>query len=291
MKLFLSVDIPVSFVQQFSATVHLLAEQRYSRLRGAVMTESVTGESWAIETMGGVDAPNQVTTRHGDTPLNSTPHARRWGFIKDYDVADLIDRPDQAKMLIDPTSYYVMRHAGTMGRGVDDAIIAAATGSAATGHTGTGSASLTGNQVIANGSVGMTISKMKQAKRVLDENEVDEFYPRFWVMSAKQIDDLLNDDKVTSADFNTIQALVQGKVDQFLGFRIIRSERLSVASSIRKTFCWAQPGIRLGIQAEPASSVDKRPDKRNSMQVYTKGSWGSVRVEDAMVVEVDCSEA
>jgi hypothetical protein len=288
----MSFDIPVSFVQQFSANVHLLAEQRYSRLRGCVMVEPVTGESWAVETMGGVDAPNQVTTRHGDTPLNSTPHARRWGYISDYDVADLIDKPDRAKLLIDPTSYYTMRHAGTMGRGVDDAIIAAATGAASTGHTGTGSASLSGNQVIADGSVGLTIDKLMQAKQVLDQNEVDEFYTRYWALSAKQLRDLLNDDKVTSADFNVVQALVQGKVDTFMGFKFVRTERLAVPSaSVRRNFAWAQPGIRLGIQAEPSSSVDKRPDKRNSMQIYTAGSWGAVRVEDKMVVQVDCSEA
>jgi hypothetical protein len=288
----MSFDIPVSFVQQFSANVHLLAEQRYSRLRGCVMVEPVTGESWAVETMGGVDAPNQVTTRHGDTPLNSTPHARRWGYISDYDVADLIDKPDRAKLLIDPTSYYTMRHAGTMGRGVDDAIIAAATGAASTGHTGTGSASLSGNQVIADGSVGLTIDKLMQAKQVLDQNEVDEFYTRYWALSAKQLRDLLNDDKVTSADFNVVQALVQGKVDTFMGFKFVRTERLAVPSaSVRRNFAWAQQGIRLGIQAEPSSSVDKRPDKRNSMQIYTAGSWGAVRVEDKMVVQVDCSEA
>lgn len=287
----MSFDIPVSFVQQFSANVHLLAEQRFSRLRGAVMTETVTGESFAKETIGGVDKPNVVTTRHGDTPLNSTPHARRWGFIGDYDVADLIDKPDRAKLLIDPTGYYTMRHAGTMGRSMDDEIIRAATGTAATGHTGTGTSSLSGNQVIANGSTGLTVDKLMQAKQVLDQNEVDEFYARYWACSAKQIRDLLNDDKVTSADFNTVQALVQGKIDTFMGFKFIRTERLAVASSIRTNFAWAQPAITLGIGAEPSSSVDKRPDKRNSQQVYTAGSWGAVRVEDAMVVSVDCSEA
>lgn len=287
----MSFDIPVSFVQQFSSTIYMLAEQRYSRLRGAVMVQPVTGESFAVERMGGVSV-NQVTSRHGDTPLNSTPHTRRWGFISDYDVADLIDKPDKAKLLIDPTSGYVMRHAGAMGRGMDDAIITAATGTAATGHTGTGTASLSGNQVIADGSVGLTIDKLMQAKQVLDQNEVEEFYPRFWACSAKQIRDLLNDDKITSADFNVVQALVQGKVDTFLGFKFIRTERLaSPSTNIRRNFCWAQPGLVLGVQAEPSSAVDVRPDKRRSQQVYTAGSWGAVRVEDEMVVQVDCSEA
>lgn len=287
----MSFDIPVSFVQQFSANVHLLAEQRYSRLRATVMTEQVTGESWAIETMGGIDAANQVTTRHGDTPLNSTPQARRWGYIKDYDVADLIDKPDKAKLLIDPTSYYTMRHAGTMGRSIDDACIAAIGGVASTGHTGTGTASLSGSQLIADGSTGLTIDKIMQAKQVLDHNEVDEFYQRYAWVTSRQVRDLLNDDKVTSADFNSIQALVQGKIDTWLGFKFVRTERLILASSVRNCYFFAQPGVRLGLQREPSSEVNVRPDKRNSMQVYTSGGWGAVRVEDAMVVQVGANES
>lgn len=287
----MSFDIPVSFVTQFSANVHLLAEQRYSRLRNTVMSEQVTGESWAVETMGGIDAANQVTTRHGDTPLNSTPEARRWGYIKDYDVADLIDKPDKAKLLIDPTSYYTMRHAGTMGRSVDDSIIAALGGTASTGHTGTGTQALPSGQKIADGSTGLTIDKIMNAKQILDHNEVDEFYARYAVVTSRQIRDLLNDDKVTSSDFNSIQALVQGKIDTYLGFKFVRSERLIVASNIRSCFFYAQPGLRFGIQREPSSEVNVRPDKRNSMQVYTSGGWGTVRVEDAMVVQADASEA
>ena len=284
-------EIPVSFVQQFSSTVRMLSEQRYSRLRSAVMVQPVTGESFAVERMGGVSA-NQVTTRHGDTPLNSTPHSRRWGYIADYDVADLIDKPDQAKLLIDPTSGYVMRHAGAMGRQLDDVIIASLTGPATTGHTGTGTATLSGSQVIGDGSVGLNIDKLMQAKQVLDQNEVEEFYPRFWACSAKQIRDLLNDDKITSADFNVVQALVQGKVDTFLGFKFIRTERLAVPSAnIRRNIAWAQPALIVGMQAEPQSYIDPRPDKRRSKQVYTAGSWGAVRVEDEMVVQVDASEA
>ena len=133
----MSISIPESYVEQFSANVHMLAEQKMSRLRQAVRVEPVTGESAAFERIGGIDAPNKITTLHGDTPLNNTPHTRRWAFMADYDVADLIDRQSRVKLLIDPDSVYTRRHAGTMGRGIDDSIIAALGGSAATGHTGT----------------------------------------------------------------------------------------------------------------------------------------------------------
>lgn len=291
----MSVTIDQSIVEQFSANVHMLAEQRMSRLRSTVNIESVTGESFARERIGGIDAPNQVTTRHGDTPLNNTPHSRRWGFITDYDVADLIDRQDRVKLLISPDSMYTMRHAGTMGRGVDDAIISALGGSAVQGKSsGSSSVALPSAQKIAHGSTGMTIAKLIQAKEILDAAEVDEFLPRFAVMGSRQIRDLLEDDKVSSADYNTVKALVRGEINEYMGFNFIRSERLvvgEIAANIRECYVYAMPAVTLGIAQEPTSVASPRPDKRMAQQIYTYGSWGAVRLEDEMVVQVAASEA
>lgn len=293
MRILYSVDIPVAYVNQFSANVHLLAEQKVSRLLPTVMREDVTGESWSVEITGGIDAPNEITERHGDTPLNNTPQTRRWGFIKDYDVADLIDKQDRVKLLIQLDSIYTMRHAGTMGRGIDDAIITALYATAITGHTGTGTTVFpTSTQQIASGSTGLTIDKLNRAKEILDHNEVDEFYPRFFACTSRQIRELLEDDKVTSQDFNTVKALVRGDIDTFLGFKFVRTERLLLPSAqVRNCFAYAQPAVRFGVAMAPNTTASVRPDKRNASQIYTCGSWGALRTEDAMVVSVLCSEA
>lgn len=284
----MSFTIPESYVEQFSANVHMLSEQRMSRLRGSVDIEpTVIGESFSRERMGGIDAPNKITNIHGDTPLNNTPHSRRWGFMADFDVADLIDKQSQIKLLIDPASRYVMRHAGTMGRGVDDTIIDALGGSAAEGKRGLTLVPLPAAQKIASGATGMTIQKLIDTKEKLDAAEVDEFILRWFVCSTKQMSDLLGDDKITSNDFNTVKALVRGDVDQFMGFTFIRSERLKVnGSAERLCYGYASMGVTLGFGAEPSSVAAPRPDKRMSNQIYTFGSWGAVRVEDEMIVEV-----
>lgn len=291
MRILFSVDIPVSYVTQFSNNVHLLAEQKVSRLLPAVMREDVKGESWTVEITGGVSV-NQINERHGDTPLNNTPQTRRWGFISDFDVADLIDKQDRVKMLIELDSIYTMRHAGAMGRGIDDSIITAMFATAITGHAGGGTTPFdTSNQQIASGSTGLTIDKLNRAKEILDANEVDEFYPRFFACQARQLRELLEDDKVTSQDFNTVKALVKGEIDTFLGFKFIRTQRLPVATSVRNCAAWAQPAIRFGMAMSPNTTASVRPDKRNAQQIYTCGSWGALRVEDAMLVSVLCSEA
>ena len=286
----MSVSIPTSYVDQFSATVHLLAEQKTSRLRGSVRIEPVVGESFAVERVGGIDVANKVLELHGDTPLNNTPHTRRWGFMVDYDVADLIDKQSRVKLLITPDSIYVRRHSGTMGRSVDDAIIDALGGSAASGKKGTTLVALPAGQKIAHGSVGLTVDKLIQAKEKLDAAEVDEFIPRFFICQAKQLRNLLEDDKVTSSDFNTVRALVRGELDEYLGFKFIRTERLDLLSTARLCYAYAMDGVTLGIADEPKSVASPRPDKRMAQQIYTWGTWGGVRVEDEMVVEVSCTE-
>ena len=287
----MSITVPESYVEQFSANVHMLAEQKFSRLRNTVREEPVTGESFAVERVGGIDKPNEVTTLHGDTPLNNTPHSRRWGFIADKDVADLIDKQSRVRLLIDPGSIYTRRHAATMGRGIDDTIIAALVGSAAQGKTGTTTVALPAGQKIASGSTGMTVAKLIQANELLDAAGVAEFIPRFFAISARQLRDLLEDDKISSNDYNTVKALVRGELDTYLGFTFVRTERLPIITgTTRACIAWALDGCTIGFGASPNTVVAPRPDKRMSMQVYTSGSWGAVRVEDEMVVEVAAAE-
>lgn len=286
----MSISIPEHFVEQFSSRVHMLSEQRTSRLRMSVNVETVQGESKAIERLGGVEI-NTVTERHGDTPLNNTPHSRRWLFMQDFDVADLIDKPDRVKMLVEPDSKYVKRHSGAMGRGIDDEIIRALGAAATQGKTGSSSVALPAGQKIASGSTGMTVQKLINAKEILDENEVDEFIPRYVAMASKQFSNMLNDDKVTSSDYAAIKALVRGEINEYLGFTFIRTERLEVdGSSDRLCYAYAHDGVTLGIGMEPNSVASPRPDKRNAQQIYTSGTWGAVRVEDEMVVQIANSE-
>lgn len=291
----MSFSIETSMVEQFSANVHLLAEQRMSRLRNTVVDEELVGEAKAVERIGKPqDEPNTITTRHGDTPLDDTPHTRRWIYPADYDVADLIDRPDQLKLLIELEGPYTTRHAGVMGRGIDTEIIRALGGTAKEGKSGGTDAALPAAQKVGVSSTGLTIAKLIEAREKMEEDEVDDFLTKYLVCTPAQISDLLEDDKVSSSDFNTVRALVKGEIDEYMGFQFIRlsSRRLGVdGSSNRLVYAYSGAAIRFAIPKPPTTIVADRPDKRHSKQVYTCGSWGAVRVEDVHVVEIACAES
>jgi hypothetical protein len=287
----MSSQVTTAFVQQYSANIQMLSQQMGSLLRDKVRLESVVGKNAFFDQVGSVTAQKR-TSRHSDTPQIDTPHARRRVSLVDYEFADLIDDQDKVRMLIDPTSSYAQAAAFAMGRAMDDEIIAAATGTAYTGETGSTSTALpAGQKITESGTDGLTIAKLREAKKILDLNSVDPSITRHIIVSPKQIDDLLGTTSVTSSDFNTVKALVQGEINTFMGFNFIVSNRLSIASSKRSCIAYAQDGIAMGVGKDVTARIDERADKGYATQVYYCGSFGATRMEEEKVVEIQAHEA
>lgn len=164
-------------------------------------------------------------------------------------------------MLIDPTSSYARAAAAAIGRAMDDTIISALGGTAKTGKEGTTSTAFPSGQKIAHASGGLTIAKLVSAKKLLDAQSVDPSIKRYIVVSPEQIEDLLNSTTVTSSDFNTVKALVQGDINTFVGFEFIVSNRLSDDGTSRLCYAWAQDGVKLAVGKDVMARIDERSDK------------------------------
>jgi len=280
----MSTQITTAFVEQYSANVMHLSQQKGSRLRSCVDSETVTGKNAFFEQIGTVTA-RERTTRHQDTPQMDTPHARRRVSLVDYDFADLIDNEDRIRMLIDPTSPYVAAAANAMGRAIDSAIIAAADGTAYL-------ASMTVDVQVGvspAADTGLNVGKLRAAKENLDANEVDPDAKRYVVLNAKQLSNLLAETEVTSSDFNTVKALVQGEVNEFLGFNFVRTELIGVdGNSDHKVLYFSQPGMKLAIGSNPVARISERADKNHATQVFYSMSIGATRMEEKQVGYIEC---
>lgn len=297
----MSFEVTTHFVQQYSANVVLLSQQKASRLRSAVMEEPIRGKLGYIDQVGSV-AAQRITNRHGDSPLNNTPHRRRRIDLADYDTGDLIDQLDKVKMLNDPASTYAQAHGAAMGRAIDDVIIASFDATALTGEDGATPVAFPGGNEIAinswaygtgTGNSGLTISKLIEAKVFLDGQEagVDPDEPRYIACTSRQIGNLLATTETTSADYNNVKALVEGNIDKFMGFQFIRTERLPLASAgVRKVFAWVRSGVGLGVGADITARITERADKRFSWYAYFQMAIGASRLEEAKVVRVLCAE-
>lgn len=288
----MSTSINIAFVKQFEANVLHLAQQKGSRLRNTVRTKTgVVGKSTHFERLAS-GAMFQRTSRHQDTHLGNLAHTRRRATLYSYERGELVDAEDDIRTLIDPDNEYAIALANAAGRQFDDIIIAAMEGNAtAVDADDAGSnVALPSAQKIAHGSTGLTLAKAISAKETLDAAEVDED-DRYFVYTAAQLGDALAVEQMTSADYNTIKALVNGDIDTYLGFKWIRSERLTTTSSVTYCYAYQKRSMGLAIGMDISSSFDKRADKSNSTQVLVKMTAGAVRVEDEAVVQVGCYEA
>lgn len=296
----MSQTITTAFVQQFNTNVYILSQQMGSKLGGLVRVESQSSLKAFYDRLAAAPRPQTRTSRHQDTPLVEQVHTRRACTIADYVLADLVDREDQIRMLINPESLYAQNFARSFGREKDIVIIEAITAAAESGQFGGSTVSWPSGNILTSGGAGLTVARVRQAKRVLDTKDVKE-EGRVFVVSAQAMEDLLETTEVTSSDYNTVKALVQGSIegDNWMGFKWVRlsddilplNRRGTDNALDRSCYAFQRDGLVLGMGQDMRTEMDRRPDKMNSLQVMVTGSFGAVRVDEDAFVEIHVREA
>lgn len=293
-------SVPQHYVQAFSSNVQHLSQQMYSRVWDLFPTQSLTGEGQYYDRIGQTEAQKR-TGRHEDTPLIEVTHDRRRADIDDWVWATLCSREDKLRMIYDPKSKYAEAAAAALARRKDRIALAQLTGVAREGKNGETNVALPAAQKIAartgNAFGALSVATLRAAKRKLKENEaVKKGQMLYWFTNAKGIDDLLATTEVTSADYNTVKALVAGDVDTFMGFRFVSLEllhkytsgqiqTLNVTGGTRNIAC-TPDALQRVVGTDVETFVDLRPDKNREWQIYSNMTIGAVRTEEVKVVEV-----
>ena len=294
----MSTQVTTSFIQGFKQGIDILSQQRGSKLQNAVRNEMQNSKQDHYDQIGST-AVVQRTSRHGDTPIVNTPHSRRNVVLNDYEWADLIDRQDRLRLLNDPGNAYSTNAAFAMGRKKDELILDAFTKTQTTGELGAG-ASADAVQVAFGAAGGssdpgpLTVEKLLVARSALlmeDDSEEE----MFCALTQYQMSQLLDDTRISSADYNTVKALVAGNVDSFVGFKFISlaqslpgmgvTEGVAGADdSNRPVYFWKKSGIVLSTgvgESGSSARITERADKSYSTQIYYSASYGSARMEEA----------
>ena len=292
----MSQQVTTAFVKKFTAGIRLLQQQLDNRLREGVMIDSTVPGDRAFYDQLSATAMSEVTNRHGDTEHTDTPHARRMVTMKTYEVADLVDRADIRRLLNNPINGYSRSMASAANRQFDDIIIDAFNAAAGTGVDGATSVPFdtTNYQWEADSSpstgtgVALTLAGLMKVRQVFEaaENMEDDGDNKWFAcLDSASREDLLTVDEIRSSDYNTIRALVQGQVDQFLGFTFLKSQRLnSHASGATLLPFWVKKSMQLGISEESRSFIDVLPSKRHSTQVRYEMDAGATRMDEVGVV-------
>lgn len=277
-------------VLKFDEDVKAAYQQKGSRLRPYVEVKSgFVGKSFSVNRLGTVEAATK-DTRHTAHEHQNPEHSVRWGNLVYYYNSLMMDPDDDDRVLADPKNKYVTGAANSLGRKTDLVIIAAGLGTAITGEDRAGTQALPAAQKIAVGTGPLSLDKLRQAKRMLDEAEVDDD-GRTAVVSAQGLEDLLAVTEINSIDYNSVKALVNGNVNTFLGFNFVRTQLLTKASTTRSCMVFHKDAIVLGITRDMYNRIAQRRDMHDAWETYAATDIGAVRRWDEAVVQIDITES
>jgi len=251
----MSISLSNAFVTLFDAEVKQ-AYQGKAMLVGAVrQRRGVEGSTVKFPKVGrGVATPRIGQT--DVTPLNV-------GFsnvtltLEDWIAAEYSDIFSQQKVNFDERSELVQVLGNAIGRRQDQLVLNALA------NSGT---SLTVGNDVGGSDTNMNVAKLRQAKGLMDKNNVPPT-DRHIVIHSNGLQSLLAETAVTSSDFNTVKALVNGELNTFLGFTFhVLGDRteggLAIDGSLDRTcFAFHKDAIGYGEGIAPKTEINYIPEK------------------------------
>lgn len=293
--------------QQYSTNVELLLQQKNTRLRSTVRTGSHVGKQASpVQYIGPVQF-KQAGARGSQLVVQTVGYQRRWVSPADKDLTVQVDQFDELRTIIDPKSPLssVVMAAGQ--RLFDDVLIAAFFDTAKIGEVGATTETFDSGANFpisvsiadtygAGAATGLTVAKLLEAKRILRRYENDlEGVTLHIAIGAQQEKDLLQQIEIVSTEFNDRPVLVNGRLEQFLGFTIHHSERLQVsgsgATADRLIPVWMEDGMYLGMWKDMQTIISQRNDLTgHPWQAYSMCTLGATRLQGGKVLKISCLE-
>ncbi len=214
----------------------------------------VTGEAYKFTRMG-KGLANQKASQADVTPMDIA-HDRQTATLANWNAPEYTDIFDQAEVNFDEKSELAQTIAKAIGRREDQIIIDTLAG--VTYATTNDQDPDTGFS--ATVATNFTLDTMRTAKAHLDDIEAEDS-DRFFCIRTNALQQLLEDNTVTSQDFNTVKALVNGDLDTFLGFKIktigTRQEGgLPGVAATRQAFAWQKAAIGIAVGIDMKTTID-----------------------------------
>ena len=123
-----------------------------------------------------------------------------------------------------------------------------------------------------------------------------------WFTTARDLRNLLNEQKVQDIDYNTVKALAAGEINTFMGFKFIRvellprlaaqinangvSNNLIAPKGAQVNFCMVPGYVCMGMQHGVERWAGPLHEFYGELIVYMKASFGATRLEDKRVIAV-----
>ena len=277
----MAINVTTAFVDLFDSEVKQ-AYQAESVLRGTMRTRTgVAGNTVKFPTIGKGVATLRVP-QTDVTPLNVT-YGQVTATMEDYIAAEYSDIFQQSHINFDERSELVQVVSKSIARRMDQIMI-----DALNAATGTSTVATT----IGGSGTNMNIEKLRATAKAMNEKNVPS-EGRNLLMHASQLDALLGETEITSQDFASVKALVQGEINTFMGFNILtmgdRDEGGIPKPSTRTCFAWHKDSMGYAESMAQKTEINYVPEK-TSFLVSSMFSAGSVSIDGEGIVKISCTE-
>jgi len=274
-------NVTTAFVTLFESEVKQ-AYQAESVLRGTMrMRTGVQGNTVKFPKIGkGVATPriNQTDV----TPLNVT-YSQVTANMSDYIAAEYSDIFHQSHINFDERRELVEVVSKAIARRVDQLCIDALNAAASPSTVAT---------TVGGAGTNMNIEKLRATAKAMNEKNVPS-EGRYLLMHASQLDSLLGETEITSADFASVKALVRGEISSFMGFNVLtigdRDEGGLPKPSTRSCFAWHKDALGYAESMAQKTEVNYIPEK-TSFLVSSMFSAAAVAIDDEGIVKISCTE-
>lgn len=278
-----SISLSAAAIASFDSEVKH-AYQDMGKLRDTVRVRTgVTGSTHRFNKLGAGLATRRV--KQTDVVPMNLQHTNATVTLEDWNAAEYTDVFDEGKTNISERAELAGSIAKAISRREDQLIIDALEATATT---------LTVASSVGGANTDLNVDKLRRASRLLGDNGVGEEEELTYVGSYVGREAMLGETEATSADYNTVRALVNGDINSFVGFNFkwiaTRSEGgLDLTSGDRSTFAYAKSAVGHAIGMDQRMEINYIPTK-TSWLANMLFSGGSVEIDAGGVVDITCDE-
>ncbi len=292
------VTVDKHLTTQFADLVHVKAQQMNARLRPHVRMKLMSGDDWAFDTLGDIEAL-EVQGRIQKVDFQEIDHNRRQLKKRRFVVTLPIDGKDAMGMLLDPEAMYADAVVKAMERRFDRVVIEAMFADVQTGRRFDTTVTYASEGLpTINATAGLTYEKLLEIMKAFIDNEVGNDVPETFVLgiSGDEHEDLMLETELTSGDFTRQIVVDRGEIVRAAGFEIVRygasvnTPLLPVASAVRDCFAMSTRAMCVGMPKEFEITIKDRPDFVDVTQVQIVGQIAALRTEGVLIQRVQTTE-
>lgn len=287
---------------QYKDSLEIAAQQVESKLAPLFMQSTYKGK--AVSPVDRLDSfeMDDVTGRYQPVGRGESNFQRRWNFPKYFSKRIVLDGIDALESLKNPQSSYVENMQAARARKKDNFAVSAFFGDAKIGISGEETvtwATEGANQIVlqtaGSGATasGFNFKKLREAVKIIRQNEIPDSEQIFCALTANQIDKLYDEAVVISSEHNkeALNAISDGKVTRLLNVYFVLSERLALdGDGYTRVPVWTRKAMDWGTWDAPYLDIDR--DKTlefHPIAIYMKEACNAARIDPKRLVEIKCA--